>query len=133
MNNSIIEKQRERQIYKVTLLGSLVSLILILVKFPAGIVGRSAAMIADAVHSLSDLLTDIIVIVFVKTSQKPKDKDHAYGHGKYETFATLIIGIVLLGVGLGIAWSGVNSVYAVIQGELLPSPGIIALLAALAT
>jgi len=125
--------QRERQIYKVTLLGSLVSLILILVKFPAGIIGRSAAMIADAVHSLSDLLTDIIVIVFVKTSQKPKDRDHAYGHGKYETFATLIIGIVLLGVGLGIAWSGVNSIFAVIQGELLPKPGIIAFLAALTT
>jgi len=131
--NTITEKHRERQIYKVTIAGSIVSLLLILVKFPAGIFGRSAAMIADAVHSLSDLLTDIVVIVFVKTSQKPKDKNHAYGHGKYETFATLIIGIVLLSVGLGIAWSGVNSIYSVIQGDLLPSPGIIALLAALAT
>jgi cation diffusion facilitator family transporter len=90
-------------------------------------------MIADAVHSLSDLLTDIIVIVFVKFSQKPKDKSHAYGHGKYETFATLIIGVVLLSVGLGIAWSGTSTIYSVIQGELLPSPGIIAFIAALAT
>jgi len=127
------EKQRERQIYQVTIAGSIVSLILILVKFPAGIVGRSAAMIADAVHSLSDFLTDIIVIVFVKTSQKPKDQEHAYGHGKFETLATLIIGIVLLAVGLGIAWSGATSIYSVIQGDLLPSPGIIALMAALAT
>jgi len=133
MDITITEKQRERQIYKVTIAGSIVSLLLILVKFPAGIFGRSAAMIADAVHSLSDLLTDVVVIVFVKTSQKPKDKEHAYGHGKFETLATLIIGIVLLGVGVGIAWSGANSIYAVIQGELLPSPGIIALLAALAT
>ena len=124
---------RERQIYKVTIAGSIVSLLLIIVKFPAGILGRSAAMIADAVHSLSDLLTDVVVIAFVKTSQKPKDEAHAYGHGKFETLATLIIGIVLLGVGIGIAWSGVTAIWGVIEGELLPSPGIVALLAALAT
>jgi len=133
MSDLFNDKQRERRIYKVTLTGSIVSLLLILVKFPAGIMGRSAAMIADAVHSLSDFLTDIVVIVFVKTSQKPKDDEHAYGHGKFETLATLIIGLVLLGVGLGIAWSGANSIYGVIKGDLHPSPGIIALLAALAT
>ena len=133
MNCSFTDKQRERRIYQTTITGSIVSLLLIIVKFPAGIIGQSAAMIADAVHSLSDFLTDIIVIIFVRTSQKPKDREHAYGHGKFETLATLIIGIVLLGVGLGIAWSGVNSIYGVIQGELNPSPGIIALLAALAT
>jgi len=124
---------RERQIYTVTIAGSVVNLMLILFKFFAGITGRSAAMIADAVHSLSDFVTDIIVIVFVKTSQKPKDKEHAYGHGKFETLATLIIGIVLLAVGLGIAWSGANKIYSVIRGEILPSPGIIALIAALVT
>ena len=133
MNNSITEKQRERQIYRVTIAGSIVSLILILVKFPAGIIGRSAAMTADAVHSLSDFITDVIIIVFVKTSQKPKDKRHTYGHGKFETLATLIIGLVLLAVGLGIAWNGATTIYSVIQGETLPSPGIIALIAALAT
>ena len=133
MNIQITEKQRERQIYKVTIAGSIVSLVLVLLKFPAGIFGRSAAMIADAVHSLSDLVTDIIVIVFVKTSQKPKDEAHTYGHGKFETLATLIIGIVLLGVGLGIAWSGASTIYSVFQGEPLESPGIIALYAALAT
>jgi cation diffusion facilitator family transporter len=126
-------RQRERQIYEVTIAGSIVSLLLILVKFPAGIIGRSAAMIADAVHSLSDLLTDVIVIVFVKTSQKPKDEAHAYGHGKFETLATLIIGIVLLGVGLGIAWSGATSIWSVIHGDLLPSPGMVAWIAALVT
>ena len=73
------ENQRERQIYRVTIAGSIVSLLLILVKFPAGIAGRSAAMIADAVHSLSDFITDVVVIVFVKTAQKPKDKEHACG------------------------------------------------------
>ena len=133
MTTSSPEKSRERQIYKVTIVGSLVSLFLILVKFPAGILGRSSAMIADAVHSLSDFVTDIIVIVFVRTSQKPKDEKHAYGHGKFETLASLIIGIVLLGVGLGVAWSGAVNIYSVIQGEILPSPGIVAFIAALLT
>jgi len=133
MNTTISEKQRERQIYEVTITGSLVSLFLILVKFPAGILGRSSAMIADAVHSLSDFITDIIIIVFVRTSQKPKDEEHAYGHGKFETLATLIIGVVLFGVGVGIAWSGISSIHSVIKGESLPNPGIVALIAALAT
>jgi len=133
MSISTPEKQREHQIYKVTIVGSFVSLFLILVKFPAGILGRSSAMIADAVHSLSDFVTDIIIIAFVRTSQKPKDEKHAYGHGKFETLASLIIGIVLLGVGLGIAWSGATNIYSVIQGEVLPSPGIVAFIAALAT
>jgi len=129
----ITEKQRERQIYQVTIAASVVNLMLILFKFFAGFAGRSAAMIADAVHSLSDFITDIIVIVFVKTSQKPKDKEHDYGHGKFETLATFIIGIVLLAVGLGIAWSGISSIYAVFQGATRQSPGIIALIAAFAT
>jgi len=133
MNTRTPEKQRERHIYEVTITGSLVSLLLILVKFPAGIIGRSSAMIADAVHSLSDFVTDIIIIVFVRTSQKPKDEEHAYGHGKFETLATLIIGVVLLGVGVGIAWNGISSIRSVIKGESLPNPGIIALIAALAT
>ena len=124
---------REREIYKVTIVGSLVSLLLALIKFPAGIIGRSSAMIADAVHSLSDLITDVVLIAFIRTSQKPKDANHDYGHGKFETLASLIIGLVLLGVGLGIAWSGATSIYGVIRGDLLPSPGYIALAAALAT
>ena len=124
---------RERQIYQVTIAAIVVNLMLILFKFFAGITGRSAAMVADAIHSLSDFITDIIVIVFVKTSQKPKDKEHDYGHGKFETLATFIIGIVLLAVGLGIAWSGLSSIYAVMQGATLSSPGLIALIAALVT
>lgn len=77
--------------------------LLLLFKFFAGIMGHSAAMLADAVHSLSDFVTDIIVIVFVRISSKPEDEGHDYGHGKYETLATAIIGIILLGVGFGIS------------------------------
>ena len=87
---------REKEIYKVTVVGSVVNFLLLVFKFFAGIAGHSAAMLADAVHSLSDFVTDIIVIVFVRISNKPEDKDHDYGHGKYETLATAIIGIVLL-------------------------------------
>lgn len=96
---------REKGIYHVTVVGSGVNFLLLLFKFFAGIVGHSAAMLADAVHSLSDFVTDIIVIVFVRISSKPEDEGHDYGHGKYETLATAIIGIVLLFVGFGIFWN----------------------------
>lgn len=90
------EVAREKGIYRVTIVGSVVNFLLLLFKFFAGIAGHSAAMLADAVHSLSDFVTDIIVIVFVRISSKPEDEGHDYGHGKYETLATAIIGIVLL-------------------------------------
>ena len=84
--------QREKEIYKVTLVGTVLNAVLIAMKFIAGVAGRSSAMVADAVHSLSDFITDIIVVVFVRVSSKPSDAGHDYGHGKFETFATMIIG-----------------------------------------
>jgi cation diffusion facilitator family transporter len=125
------EKEREQGIYKVTIIGSIVNFVLVAFKFLAGIFGNSSAMIADAVHSLSDFITDIIVIFFVRISNKPKDKTHDYGHGKFETFATLLIGFVLLLVGFGIAYSGVSAIISVICGETLASPGMFALIAAI--
>ena len=127
------EKARERGIYKVTLLGSIVNILLVIFKFFAGIAGNSAAMIADAVHSLSDLITDVVIIVFVKIANKPKDKSHDYGHGKFETFATLVIGLILLAVGLGIAWNGTMEIVSVIKGETLQKPGVIAFYGAVIT
>lgn len=121
---------REKEIYRVTLFGSVVNFLLLLFKFFAGIVGHSAAMLADAVHSLSDFVTDIIVLVFVRLSSKPEDADHDYGHGKYETLATAIIGLCLFVVGLGILWNGAHSVWSVIRGGTLPEPGMLALAAA---
>lgn len=121
---------REKKIYRVTLWGSLVNMLLVAIKFVFGIVGCSAAMIADAVHSLSDLVTDAVVIVFVKLSNKPQDEDHDYGHGKYETLATSIVGLSLLFVGVLILYNGVEKIYAAIQGETLQQPGIVALFAA---
>ena len=106
-------------------------MLLLLFKFIAGFVGNSSAMIADAVHSLSDFITDIIVLVFVRISNKPQDKTHDYGHGKYETLATAIIGAVLFFVGLGIMWNAGSSIWTVIKGGSLESPGVVALVAAL--
>jgi cation diffusion facilitator family transporter len=125
------DRKRELGIYRVTIVGAVVNFALVAFKFVAGFAGSSSAMIADAVHSLSDFVTDIIVVVFVRISSKPKDKSHDYGHGKFETFATLIIGFVLLAVGLGIAWNGVAAIMAVAGGETLQSPGVLALVAAL--
>lgn len=122
---------RQQSIYKVTLMGSIVNMILLIGKFTAGILGNSAAMIADAVHSLSDFLTDIVVIVFVRLSNKPADCDHDYGHGKYETVATSIIGIALAVVGVMLGWNGTEKIISFFRGEPQQAPEIIALIAAL--
>ena len=125
------ERKREHTIYRVTLGGSVVNFLLLLFKFVAGILGGSAAMIADAVHSLSDFITDVVVILFVRISGKPCDQDHDFGHGKYETLATTFIGIMLGIVGIGILWSGMEKIISVCRGQMLEEPGMIALVAAL--
>ena len=124
-------KDREKSIYRVTLAGSAVNVVLLVFKFVAGFLGGSAAMIADAVHSLSDFITDVIVLLFVRLSSKPEDSDHDYGHGKYETLATSLIGLALLCVGVMIMYNGVRSIVSAVMGNPLPQPGMIALAAAL--
>ena len=122
---------REQEIYKVTLWGSVCNALLVAFKFVAGFLGHSSAMIADAVHSLSDFITDILVIVFVRISAKPKDKDHHYGHGKYETVASFIIALGLGAVAVGIIVDGAKKFVAWLNGADLEAPGQIALWAAL--
>ena len=123
-------ENRDKRIYKVTLTGGIVNMLLLVFKFVAGVLGNSAAMIADAVHSLSDFLTDIVVIAFVKLSSKPADQDHDYGHGKYETVASSIIGMALVVVAVLLGWGGVEKIIQVAKGEQLEQPGVIALVAA---
>ena len=122
---------REKKIKRVTIIGGIVNLLLLIFKFIAGFVGHSAAMIADAVHSLSDFFTDIIVILFVNISGKPEDKTHNYGHGKFETLATTIIGGVLMLVGFGILINGGRDIAECIKGNYPPTPGKVALIAAI--
>ena len=121
---------RTKQICRVTLLGMFVNIVLFAFKLVAGIVGRSGAMIADAVHSASDFATDIVVLAFVRISSKPRDNDHNWGHGKYETLASLIIGVALFGVGADILIDSAEKIKAVVSGEALPRPGMIAIVAA---
>ena len=123
--------KREQEIARVTLTGSIVNLLLVGLKAVAGIVGHSAAMISDAVHSLSDFITDIVVLIFVRISGRPQDEDHDYGHGKYETVATLFIGLALAAAAIGIVVNGAGKLARWLQGEELPSPGKLALWAAL--
>ena len=122
---------REKEIYKVTMVGGIANLLLVGFKFAAGIAGHSGAMLADAVHSVSDFVTDIVVLAFVGISAKPQDSSHDYGHGKFETIATLFIGLALAAAAIGIVVSGATKFASWLQGEDLPSPGKIALWGAL--
>ena len=122
--------KREDGIARVTLVGSVVNLLLVGLKAVAGVAGHSAAMVSDAVHSLSDFVTDIVVLVFVRVSARPQDEDHDYGHGKYETLATLFIGLALAAAAVGIVVSGAGKLARWLQGEDLPAPGKVALVAA---
>lgn len=122
---------RNREIYKVTLVGGVVNVVLLLFKFVAGILGHSAAMVADAIHSLSDFVTDVVVLFFVRVSAKPKDRSHDYGHGKYETLAMTLIGVALFVVAIGIIYSGTTKIISWANGNTLETPGMLALWAAL--
>lgn len=130
---TILIMDRTSKVTFVTLVGSVVNIVLTVFKILAGIMGRSTAMIADGIHSLSDLLSDIIVIVFVKISSKGRDKNHDYGHGKFETFATLIISLMLIVVAANLMSGGIGKIKAILGGEQVSSPDMIALWAAVAS
>lgn len=122
---------RMKEVYRVTIWGSIINVVLLVLKFAAGFLGHSAAMIADAIHSLTDFATDAVVLVCVTLGSKPVDKSHDYGHGKFETLATAVIALALLAVGVMICYSGVMKTYgAMVLGETLEQPGMVALIAA---
>jgi cation diffusion facilitator family transporter len=122
---------RVKEARKVTWIGFAVNMVLTILKIIAGFVGKSTAMIADGIHSLSDFVTDVLVILFIGISDKDKDDDHRYGHGKFETFATLLISLALILVGIGIFWSGLSKIIQVFEGNILEKPTYLALVAAL--
>ena len=122
--------KREREIFKVTLVGTAVNVLLTIFKFLAGIVGHSAAMTADALHSFSDLVTDAILLLFVHIGGKPEDRDHDYGHGKYETLASTLVALTLVAVAMGLGWNACQSLLFWYRGGSLAAPGMVALWAA---
>lgn len=127
------EDNRLREGLRVTYVGIVINTVLVLVKFLAGILGRSTAIIADAVHSLSDFGSDIVVIAGLKLGERPADDTHHYGHGKIETLSAVILGFILILTGLGILVSGIAKMVGFFKGVPLPRPGWIALYAALAS
>ncbi|MGA1873381.1 MAG: cation diffusion facilitator family transporter [Thermoplasmatota archaeon] len=128
LNGSINDRTREAA--KVTWIGFMVNISLAVFKMIAGIVGNSTAMVADSVHSLSDLATDVVVLVGMKAASRPQDEGHDYGHGKIETLITLFIGLFLMVVGAGILITAGSSIVDVIRGGKIERPGYIALVAA---
>lgn len=125
--------KREKEIRRITIAGAAVNIVLTTLKIIAGILGRSAAMIADGVHSLSDLFSDVIVLIFTHISSKGKDRDHSFGHGKFETLATLIVSVMLVVVGADFMAKGVRKIIGVLNGEMIPVPGMVAFWAAAAS
>jgi cation diffusion facilitator family transporter len=131
-NYEINDKKRSYEAKKVTWIGFIVNTILTIIKIMAGIIGKSNAMLADGIHSMTDFFTDIVVLVGFGFTDKPADEKHNFGHGKYETFATLIIGMTLLFAGYTIMKNGLISIYEVlIKGETIASPRMIAIIAAI--
>ena len=125
VNINLTPQERFLQIRKVTLIGSGLNLLLSILKIGGGILGKSRALIADGFHSLSDFSTDIAVIIGTSAASKPRDKTHDYGHGKYETLSTFVIGLFLGIVGFFIAKNGVETIIRTIGGAALAKPNII--------
>lgn len=120
------EKKILRQVTSVGIAGNI---ILVVFKLYAGIAGKSEAMISDAVHSLSDIFATCVAFIGVRISKKAPDNSHPYGHDRFECLASLILGVILLGTGIGI---GITGVRTIIDGNYsnIEAPGVIALIAA---
>ena len=118
---------------RVTWIGMIWNVLLTIIKFIVGFTAKSSALVADAVHSLSDFASDISVLIGLKIASKPVDQDHNYGHGKFETLAAIIVGVMLFAVGIGILWNSITIIYDHFNGEPLIRPGTIALYAIIAS
>lgn len=120
-----ISKQNElKLIRKVTMVGFWINAVLVVVKLFFGYWGHSDALVADGYHSFSDFITDFMVLFFVGIAYKQADKEHPYGHGKYETIASVFIAVVLLLVAFGIGWGGITTIIGAIKGETIPKPDV---------
>lgn len=132
MANTPYYSERTKKILEVTLLGSASNILLVILKLVVGVLGHSSALIAEAINSISDFATDLIALIFIRISGKPQDDDHHYGHGKYETLASVVMAVVMMSVGLLLLFHSVRDVYGLLfLGLVLPSPSILPLIIAL--
>jgi cation diffusion facilitator family transporter len=118
------------QAERATVLGALVNIILSLLKFVGGAAAGSGALVADGVHSLSDLATDVAVLLGLRAAQRPPDRNHAYGHGRYETLSALFVGVMLLAAAGGIAWHSIQRILYVAAGGVIGRPAPFAMVVA---
>lgn len=123
------EGSKEKIVRKATWVGLWVNVFLATIKFTAGIYGKSQALVADAIHSLTDLTTDIAVIAGSHYWSRPPDENHPYGHRRLETLVTVFIGVVLIAAAFGIGWKAISA----LQEKHASPPGWIAVIAALAS
>lgn len=114
--------QRTEKIIRVTALGSLSNALLVLLKLLVGLWGHSSALVAEAINSISDFATDLVALLFLRISGKPQDEDHHYGHGKFETLASVVVALVMVSVGTLLAYHSAETVLAILRGELSPEP-----------
>lgn len=127
---------RTSRLVRITLWGALTNLLLSALKMVAGILGASAAMVADAIHSFSDLLSDGVVLLMVHLGGQDADKEHDFGHGKFETFGTLVVAILLIGVSISLCYHGIQEIVSILstsQPLSLSAPSWLAFWAALAS
>ncbi|MCX7107943.1 MAG: cation diffusion facilitator family transporter [Methylococcales bacterium] len=118
LDKASISKLKARASY----VGAAINVFQTVIKISFGILGQSAALIADGIHSLSDLLSDLLVIIAVKLGSREADYEHPYGHRRFETIATVILGVSLVVIGGGITWSVMNRMA---HPEHLPVPNLI--------
>ncbi len=118
-------------INKVAIVTIVVNLVLAVGKFLAGIFGHSTAMISDAVHSSSDVLSTLIVLVGARIAVKNEDKDHNYGHDKFESIASILLAMLLFATALALGWTGIKSIADAAKGGEFVKPTLAALIAAI--
>jgi cation diffusion facilitator family transporter len=126
MQNGERNSLRSARAQKITLLGMALNLLLVGAKIAAGVLARSSAVVADGFHSLSDVATDIALIVGLRFADKPPDGNHKYGHGKIETISALSVAAVLAFVGGKLLYDGIGKTMAILDGEIPPVPGWLA-------
>ncbi len=127
MNSEHTDTWRASRAQRCTLTGMACNGMLSVAKIVVGMAAQSGAMVADGVHSISDFATDVVVIAMMRVSARPQNAQYRYGHGKFETLATFIIALALALVGVMLLASGAQRVWAVLQGQQLPAPGMAAL------
>jgi len=130
---SSLTEQRAKEAIHVTRVGIVWNVVLTIIKFAAAIFGRSSALLADAIHSFSDFISDIVILAGLKIASKPKDANHHYGHGKFETLSTLILTLFLFGAAFGMLWEGGRGLYQRYLGIQIPIPKMITLWVAAAS